>query len=70
MKYKLKLLVNVKLQGVEKFKLDHVLYVLQAVKNLLSLSRLMEKGGTMDSMKDNMTMSKNFISVNLNSIKG
>ena len=58
------------MQGGEKFKLENVLYVPQAVKNLLRVSRFMTKGDTMEDLKDNMNIKKNVASVNPNTIKG
>ena len=43
MKCELKGSVNMKLKGDEMFKLTEVLYITQAVKNILSVSRLVSK---------------------------
>ena len=47
MKCELKITVNIKLKGGEKLKLDNVLYIPQAVKNILSVSRIVANGATM-----------------------
>ena len=60
----LKVLVNMKLQSGEKVNQDNVIYVLQAVKNLLSSSRLMGKGGTITTTKHKMAINTNGVSVN------
>ena len=46
MEYKLKGYVNMKFKDVQTVKLTKILYVPQAVKNLLSVSRLVSKGAT------------------------
>ena len=69
-KCKLKGTVNIKLQGVEKFKLTEVLYSPQVVKNILSGSRLISKRSTMGSTKDKMTIKKCGINVTSGAIQG
>ena len=63
MKYNLKGLVNMKIKGGEKVKLTKVLYVPQAVNNLLSVSRLVSKVATMGDTKDKTTINKNGVSM-------
>ena len=59
-----------KLQYVVTEKLNEVLYIPQAVKKLLSVSRLVSKGATMGATKDKITIKKNGISMILYSRKG
>ena len=49
-----KVLVNMKMQGVETVKLAKVLYVPQTVKKMLSVSRLVLKGATTGATQDKM----------------
>ena len=58
------------LLGREKFKLGNILYVLQVVRNLMSVSRFVSKGDTVASTKDKMTTKKNGTRINLNARKG
>ena len=51
MKYMLKVSVNMKLQDGQTVKVTQVLYVPQAVKNILSLSRLVSKGTKMGPLR-------------------
>ena len=50
--------------------LTEVMYVTQAVKNLLIVSNLISKGATMGDTQDKMTMKKNGASMILDAIKG
>ena len=66
MKCGLKGAVNIKLQGGETLKFIDVLYVSQAIKSILSISRIGAKVYTMGDTKDKMTIKKNGVSTNLN----
>ena len=70
MKWDLKGTVNMKLQGGEMVKLNDVLQVPQAVKNILNISSIESKGSTMGATKDKMTINKNSVNMNLDAIKG
>ena len=70
MKCELKGTLDMKLQGGGTVKLNDVLYVSQAAKNLLILSRLASKGATMGATKYKTTIKKNGVSMILNAIKG
>ena len=59
-KWDLKGSVNMKMQGVETLNLAKVIYIPQAVKNLLSIARLVSKGSMMGDTQDKMTMKKNY----------
>ena len=59
MKYELKGSVNMKIQDGQTVKLTEVLYVPQAVKNILSVSRLVYKGATMRFTQGKMTIKRN-----------
>ena len=54
-----------KLQDVHTVKLTKVLYVPQAMKNLLIVSRLASKGATMGATQDKMIIKKNGVSMTL-----
>ena len=62
MKCNLKGSVNMKLQDGQMAKLTKVLYVPQAVKNLLTVSQLVSKGATIGATKDKMIINKNGVS--------
>ena len=49
-----------KMQGVETLNLAKVIYIPQAVKNLLSIARLVSKVSMMGDTQDKMTMKKNY----------
>ena len=51
-------------------QLTEVLNVSQAVKNILSISRLVSKGATMGATQDKMTIKKNGVSMILDARKG
>ena len=59
-----------KFQYGQKVKLTKVLYVPQAVKNLLSVSRLVPKGTKMGANQDKITIKKNGVSVIVDASKG
>ena len=59
-----------KLQGGEKFKLENVIYVHQAVKNILIVSKIVSKGVTLVATKDKMTINKNGVIIHMNTRKG
>ena len=56
MNYDIKVSVNMKFQYGQTVKLTRFLYIPQAVKNLLSVSRIMSKGATMGSTPDKITI--------------
>ena len=58
------------MQGGETVKLNEVLYVPQALKNILSVSRLVSKVSKMGSTKDNTTIKKEGVSMKLYERKG
>ena len=58
MKCDLKGYVNIKFQDGKTVKLTKVLYVTQAVKNLLIVSRVMSKGANMGATQDKITIKK------------
>ena len=58
------------LQDGQTLKLTEVLYLPQAVKNILSVSRLVSKGATMGANKDKMIIKKNGVSMTLDASKG
>ena len=62
--------VNMTLQAGEMFNFTEVLYVPQAVKNILSISRLALKGATMGVTKDKTTTNENGINMILDARKG
>ena len=70
MKCGLKGSVNMKFQDGKTVNITKALYVPQALKNILSVSRLMPKGATMGATQDKITMTKNGVSVVLDAIKG
>ena len=70
MKCELKGSVNMKIQGGETVELSEVLYVHQAVKNLLSVSRLVSKAATMGATQEKITIKKNGVSMILDSREG
>ena len=70
MKFELKVSVNMKLKLEETVNLAEVLYVPQAVKNILSIFRLVSKGATMGDTQDKMTTKKNGVNIILNAVKG
>ena len=59
MKYELKCTLNMKLHGGETVKFPKVLYIPQAVKNILSVSMIAYKGDTMGATQEKMTIRKN-----------
>ena len=65
MNFKLRSSVNMKLQDGQTVKLTKDLYVPQAVKNILSVSRLVSKGETMGGTQDKMIIKKNRVSMAL-----
>ena len=69
LKCDLKFTVNMKLQVGETVKSSEVLYVSQAVKNILSVSRIISKGATMGYTKDKITINKGILNINLDAIK-
>ena len=69
MKCDLKGSVSMKVQEGETSKLTKVLYVPQAVKNILSVSRLVLKGATMGDNQDKIIIKNNGVSINLNARK-
>ena len=70
MKCELKGSVKMKTQDGQTVKLTGVLYVPQAVKNLLSVSRLISKGATMGTTQDKTIIKKNDVSMILDAMKG
>ena len=70
MKYKLKFSVDMKLQDGQTVKLTKVLYVPQAVKNILSVSMIVSKGATMGATQDKIIIKKSSISMILDASKG
>ena len=58
------------LQVGGKFKLTEVLYVPQAVKNILIISRIVSKGSKMGANKDKMNINKYGVSTTLDARKG
>ena len=65
----LKKSVNMKFKDVQTVKLTKILYVPQAVKNLLSVSRLVPKGSTMGATQEKITIDKNGVSAILDARK-
>ena len=59
-----------KLKGVETFKLNEIIHVPQAVKNIMSILRLISKGSTMGKNKDKTAIKKIGISMTMNARKG
>ena len=70
MKCELKGSVKMKLQYGITVKLTKVLYVPQAVKKLLRLSRLVSKGSAMGATQDKTIIKKNGVSMILDARKG
>ena len=70
MRCKPKVSVNMKFQDGQTVKLTKILYVPQAVKKLLSLSRLVSKGATMWVTKDKIIIKKNCVTMILDARKG
>ena len=70
MKCEIKGSVNMKFKGVHIVNLMEVLYIPQAVKKLLRVSRLMSKGTTMGDTQYKMTIKENVVSMVLGAIKG
>ena len=70
MKCKLKGYLNVKLQDGQTVKFTKVLYMPQAVKNILVVSRLVSKGATMGATQDKMIIKKNGVIIVLYARKG
>ena len=70
MKCELKGTVNMNLQGGETVKLTEVLYVPQAVKNILSISEHIPKGPTMGYNKEKNTTKKGGVNMTLDTRKG
>ena len=58
LKCEIKVLVNVKMKGVETVKFAKVLYVPQAVKKFLSVSRIVTKGATTGATQEKMITKK------------
>ena len=56
MKCKLKGLIKMMMEGSETVKLIKVLFVPQAVKNLLRVSSLVSNGSTMEATQDRTTI--------------
>ena len=69
MKCELKGSVNMKLQYGKTAKLTEVVYVTQALKNQLSVSRLVSKGAKMGATQEKMIINKNGVSMNLDKRK-
>ena len=69
-KCKLKGSLNIKLKDGQMVKLAEVLYVSQAVKKLLSVSKIVSKGATMGATQEKMTTKKNGVSMTLETRKG
>ena len=59
-----------KFQDGQTVKLTKVLYIPQAVKNMLSVSRLVTKGSKMGSPEDKTSIRKNGVSLILDARKG
>ena len=59
-----------KLQDGQIVKLTEVMYLPQAVKNLLSVSRLVSKGATIGGTQDKISIKKNSVSMILDARKG
>ena len=70
MKCKLKGSVNVKLKDVKTVKLTEFLYIPQAVKNRLSVSRIVSKGAMVGATQDKMIIKKNGVSIIVYAKKG
>ena len=62
--------VNMKLQYGQTVKITEVLYVPQAVKNLLRISSIVSKGTTMGATQDKIIVKKNGVSMILDARKG
>ena len=69
MKFDIKGYVNMKLQYGKTVKLTKFLYVPQAVKNILSVSRFASKGATMGATQENIIIKKKGVSVTLDARK-
>ena len=69
MKCELKGSVNMKSQDGKMVNITKVMYVTQAVKTLLRISRLVSKGAMMGATQDIMTTKKNGVSVILDARK-
>ena len=63
MKCKLKVNVIINFQDGQLVNLSKVLYVLQAVKTLLRVSRIISKGAMMGSTQDKIIIKKNGVSI-------
>ena len=59
-----------KLQDGQTVKLTEVLYVPQAMKNILKVSKLISKGATMGATHDKIIVKKNGVSMTLDASKG
>ena len=70
MKCEIKFLVNMKLKGGETVKITKVIYIPQAVKNILSVWRLISKVTMMGATQDKITIKKNGVNMILDAIKG
>ena len=70
MKSELKSSVNMNLKDGQTANLTKVLYVPKAVKNILSISRLISKGITMGATQDRIIIKKNGVSMILDARKG
>ena len=69
MKCGIKVSVNMKLQGVKTVKIIEFMYVPQAVKKLLRVSRLVSKCTTMGDTQDKMIIEKGGVSMILDARK-
>ena len=65
-----KVSVNMKLQDGQTVKLTQVLYLPQAVENLLIVKTLISKGSTMRATQDKMIVKKNGVGMILDARKG
>ena len=59
-----------KLKDGQTVKLTEVLYVPQAVKYILRISRLILKGATMGAIQEKMIIKKNGVSMTIDARKG
>ena len=69
-KCELKVTVNMKLQGGEAAKMTKVLCIRQAIKNILSISRLISKRAILRTTKDKTTTKKIGFNMILDARKG
>ena len=70
MKCELKSSVNMNPQDGQTVKLTEVLYVPQAMKNILSILQIVSKGAMMRATQDKMFIKENGVSMILDSRKG